>query len=365
VAIYQDIAAPAGGFSDADFAPLGQEFNDVLYDVDNRSFGSESDVDQNGLVFILFTPVVNRLTPRAECSTSVIVGFFYAIDIDPRFTRDQRANNSEVFYSVVPDPQGTVSCALAKSKAQQIVPSTFVHEFQHMISYGQHVLFRIGGSEHLWLNEAMSHLAEELGGLRLKELGNSQAFSDFVIGDLFDAYQYLKAPGANFMLYDTGTGTLEERGAAWLFLRWLVDNFGTDVPRRLEETSLVGTENVANAVGQPVSRLVAQWFLANWVSDLPGFSAPDPLRYQTWAFRTTYADLNRQQPSRFDRPYPLVPQVVGTTFAVNGKLRSGSGDYFRVSQNPAQSGFTLSLTDPSGGAIGTSMLARLNIIRIR
>ena len=266
----------------------------------------------------------------------------------------------------VPDPQGTAGCVIPKDKIAQIVPSTFIHEFQHMISYGQHVLFRAGRSEDLWLNEAMSHLAEELGGLKLKEMGDNQAFSDFVIGDLYNAFQYLKSPGANFMLYDAGTGTLAERGGSWLFLRWLVDKFGPSIPRRLEETSLVGTANIAGAAGEPVSRLLAQWFLANWVSDLPQFTAPERLRYETWSFRTTYGSLNQQQPSRFDRSYPLVPtQEISSTFASNGTLRAGSGDYFRIIQGPAQNGFTLALTDQSGASLNTAILGRLNIIRIR
>ncbi len=366
VAIYQDNAAPAGGFTDAEFATLGQNFNDVLYDVDTRAFGVESDVDLNGLTFILFTPVVNALTARDQCTGAVVVGFFYAIDIDPVFAADQRANQAELFYSVVPDPQGSVTCAIAKDKINQIVPATFIHEFQHMISYGQHVLLRYGTSEDLWMNEAMSHLAEELGGLKYKELGNTQAFSDFVIGDLFNAYQYLKAPGTNFTLYSEGSGTLAERGGSWLFLRWVVDKFGAGITRRLEETRLAGTENIAVATGEPMSRLLAQWFLANYVSDLPGFTAPERLRYDTWAFRTTYASLNQQQPQRYDRPFPLVPQVVSNrTFAVTGTLRTGSGEYFRVVQGAGQKGFTLRLTSASGAPISDTVLARLNVIRIK
>ncbi|MBI4502144.1 MAG: IPT/TIG domain-containing protein [Gemmatimonadetes bacterium] len=366
VAIFQDLNVPPGGFTDDEFGPLGQIFNDVLYDVDTRAFGVESDVDGNGIVYMLLTPVVNGLTQKSQCSSGVITGFFFAFDIDPAYSNDARFNQAEVFYGLVPDPQGTVTCTVAKTRINQIIPSTFIHEFQHMISYNQHVLQRRGLSEDIWLNEAMSHLAEELGGLKFKETGNDQTFSDFVIGDLYDAFLYLKAPGANYVLWDQGGGTLAERGGPWLFLRWVVDKFGPGVTRRLEETSLIGTENLANAIGEPVSRLLGQWFLANWVSDLPGFTAPARLRYDTWSFRTTFASLNQQQPSRFDRPYPLVPQqVVGGTFSATGTLKSGSGDYFRVTQGPSQGGFTVRLTSSAGGPIDTKVLARLNVIRVR
>ncbi|MBI4420825.1 MAG: IPT/TIG domain-containing protein [Gemmatimonadetes bacterium] len=366
VAIFQDNDVPPSGFTDDEFATLGQTFENVLYDVNTRAFGVESDVDENGLVFVLLTPVVNRLTAKEQCSTSVVTGFFYAIDIDPAFAADQRANQAEVFYALVPDPQGTVTCTLAKDRIRQVVPTTFIHEFQHMISYNQHVLLRARAAEAIWLNEAMSHLAEELGGLRFRDLGQQATFSEFVIGDVFNAYQYLKTPGSHFMAFDDGAGTLSERGATWLFLRWLVDKFGTDLTRRLSETPLTGQENVASAVGEPISRLLAQWFLANYVSDLPNFTPPSRLKYESWNFRTTYASLNQQQPQRFDRPFPLVPQAVnGGGFTADGTLRSGSGDYFRVMQGPSQGAFTLRLIDPSGGPVSSNVLARLNVIRIK
>ena len=234
-----------------------------------------------------------------------------------------------------------------------------------MISYGQHVLFRNGPSEEVWLNEAMSHLAEELGGLKYRDLGDSATFSTFVIGDVFNAYTYLKAPGSYSTMFP-GIGTLAERGSVWLFLRWMVDQFGTNLTRRLEETPLVGQDNVAAAVGEPVSRLLGQWFLSNYLSDLPGFTPPPRLTYTTWRFRTTYASLNQQQPSRYDRPFPLVPAVEsGGAFVANGKLRAGSGDYFRVLQSAGQRGFTLRLTDPAGNPLRARATPRLNVIRIR
>ena len=367
VAIYQDESVPANGFTDGDFTGFGSLFDNVLYDVDSKTFGVESDVDKNGKVLVQLTPVVNRLTPAEQCSQSVIVGFFYAIDIDPAYAEDNRANQAEVFYSVVPDASATITCTIPKDRITQIVPATFIHEFQHMISYGQHVLFRKGKPEETWLNEALSHFAEELGGRKLQEMGNNQGFSDFVIGDLFNGYQYLKDPSATFVMFSgAGTGSLAERGGSWLFVRWLTDKFGPGFPRRLLETRLVGTENITSAAGEPLSRLLSQWFLTNWVSDLPGFTAPARLRYDSWAFRTTYSALNQQQPARYDRPYPLVPAVRNAgTFAVTGVLRAGSGDYFRVVQPPSGRGFTLRLTNTAGVPIGTDVLARLNVIRIR
>lgn len=367
VVIFQDAAVPANGFTDDEFTTIGGGFDQVLYDLDTRTFGIESDVDGNGVVFVLFTPVVNGLTPTAQCSTSVVTGFFYGIDIDPAFAADQRANQAEIFYGLTPDPAGSVTCTVSKARVLQMVPATFIHEFQHMISYNQHVLVRRAFSEDVWLNEAMSHLAEEVGGNKYREMGQQQTYSDFVIGNVFNAYLYLKAPGNNGVLFsNTAAGTLAERGGGWLFLRWLVDRFGVATLRRMEETRLIGAENVASAIGEPFPRLLGQWFLANYVSDLPSFPPPQRLKFESWSFRTTYASLNQQDPSRYDRPFPLVPQVFnGGTFAASGPGRAGTGDYFRVVQGSLQRGFAVRLTDAGGQPFASTSPIRLNAIRIR
>ncbi len=371
-AIYEDNAAPSGGYTAQDLQALGQLFDSDLYGVDTRAFGAESDVDNNGLVFILLTPAVNQLTPKNQCSQSFITGFFYYVDIDPAFKKDSRSNQAEVFYAIVPDPQGAVTCTFPTSEVTRLVPVTFIHEFQHMISYYHHVLLGGGSTEVLWLNEGMSHLAEELGGWHFLAQGDTTRFSDFVLGDVYDAYQYLKRPSGSATLFGSGTGTLEERGAAWLFLRWMLDQYGDasqndyDVTRRLSETSLRGAANVEAATGDSIGQLLPQWFLANYVSDLSAFAAPGRLRYTTWSFRKTYASLNQQSPSTFDRPFPLVPQVYpGGLFDVTGVLRSGSGAYLVAVQAPAQPGFGLRFTNGSGGALPDSLHARLNVIRIR
>jgi len=167
------------------------------------------------------------------------------------------------------------------------------------------------------------------------------------------------------MLFRASPGTLEERGASWLFLRWVVDQFGDGVIRRLSETRLTGQANVASATGEPLGLLLTQWFLANYVSDLPGFTAPARLRYSRWKFRTQYADLNAQQPTVVDRKFPIVPPVfTGGAFDVIGFLRSGSGAYFRVTVPPGPRGAALQLT-ASDGVVLNPAAARLNIIRVR
>ena len=373
VAIYVDTLAPAGGLDSAALDSLASVFQTRLYPTDTAAFGRESDIDTNTVVMVLMTPTVNKLVNKTACdSTGFVAGFFFGADLDPAFRNDARSNKGEVFYSLVADPGGTLSCAHSTTQVQRLVPVTFIHEFQHMISYNQHVLVRGGDAEVLWLNEGFSHYAEELGG-RTYAPGTPE-FSRFTIGNLFNAYQYLDTTGNHFLLPTAGIGSLAERGAAWLFVRYLVDRYagGTTVAawnaftRQLLATSDVGGQNVANRTGDTFTTVVTRWALANWVSDLPGFLAPTELQYDSWAFRTTYASLNAQDPGNFPKAYPLTPTAsAGRSVSLTGTLRAGSGWYHRVLHAPSTPGFTLLFGTSGGGPLDPALVPRLNVIRIR
>src|SRR2546428_7507114 len=224
IAIFEDNNKPSGGLSDADFLSLRYKFDTLLYVRDTLAFGRESDIDQNGVVIVLMTNAVNQLVSATECSTTgFVAGYFYGADLI-----FGQGNNGEIFYSIVADPSGTLmSCPHSVTQVNSLVPVTFIHEFQHMISLGQHYLRRAGAPEVLWLNEGLSHFAEEMGGRSYLPADDS-AFCDYVRGDLYNAGQYFGAPQDHFLLATEGIGSLAERGAMWLFVRYLVDQYAAD-----------------------------------------------------------------------------------------------------------------------------------------
>ena len=374
LAIYVDNAAPAGGLNTQDLDTLITLFDTRLYAIDTTAFGRESDIDANTVVIFLMTPVVNRLVASSQCATSgFVAGFFFGADIDPIYANDNRFNHGEVFYSLVADPAGKLSCTHSATEVKRIVPITFIHEFQHMISFNEHVLVRSGAPEVLWLNEGFSHFAEELGGRSFLP-GDQTSFSRFVSGNLFNAYQYLDSTGKHFLLPTEGIGSLAERGSAWLFVRYLADQFAADTTtasvsaftKSMVRTTLTGAANVAAATGDPFDQTVSRWALANWVSDLPGFTAPAELRYTSWAFRTTYASLNSQRPDIFPKAFPLSPTgSSGDSTDVSGTLLAGSGKYHRAFQAPSAPGYMLLFSTSGGGPLPETVAPRLSIIRIR
>jgi hypothetical protein len=364
-AIYLDRAAPVvGGLSSADLEQLAAQFDTVLYPVDTLAFGAPSDIDGNGLVIILLTPQVNALVGRPDCQTSFITGFFLANDLAPA-TRASY-NNGEVFYSMVPDPNGQVSCGHTAGQVMTLIAPTFIHEFQHMISFNQHVLMRRGPIEVLWLNEAMSHLAEEMGGLHYDSLGQDTVGARFLFGNLYNAYQYLRDPAGYAVITSSGSDGLEQRGAQWLLLRYLVDRFGAGATRRLEQTALTGETNILAMAGNTrFATLLGRWALALYVSDLPSFVPDTALQYVHWGFRSTYDSLHVRHGGTFPLDYPLQPAAARGAFAVSGTVSSGSGSYVDIVQDAAGPSFTVSFTEPGGLALRSNANPQLAIVRLR
>ncbi len=373
IAIFVDNNAPPGGLSDADLLSLRFKFDTLLYVRDTLAFGRETDIDGNSVVIVLMTNAVNQLVTASECTSPTggfVAGYFYGADLI-----FGQGNNGEIFYSIVADPLGTLSCMHTVSQVNSLVPVTFIHEFQHMISFGQHYLRRAGAPEVLWLNEGLSHFAEEMGG-RSYLPGDSSTFCNFVGGDLHNAWQYFNAPQDHFLLATEGIGTLAERGAMWLFVRYLVDQYAADqsltagdvVTRQLDQTSLTGAANVAHVTGRPFAETVAHWALANYVSDtvLPGFTPPPELQYKLWSFRTAYPKLRVRCGSQIPSSFPLVPPVgPGSAVNVSDTLRAGSGLYYLAQQSAGAAGFTLLFSDGQGFALPDALVPRLNVIRIK
>jgi len=363
IAIYVDTLAPPPGLDTASLRSLRQEFDTLLYPLDTLTFGSISDIDSNSVVVVLMTNTVNKLVSKSRCSSSgFVAGFFFSGDLDPGAST--LFNNGEVFYSIVADPGATLSCSHTAAEVIDGTPVTFTHEFQHMINFVEHVRVNGGQSEDGWLDEGLSKYAEEIAGRAF--LPDNSKFSQYAINAVYDGYQYMLSPEDSPLLIPADTGTLAEVGASWLFTRYIVDQFGASLPGKLVRTSLTGAANVAAQTLQPFDQTVIRWGLANWVSDLPGFSAPAELQYTSWHFRGTFSSLHSQRPAIFPLAYPLVPTLsAGNAVNVSGKLWSGTGAYVRAVQKPGAAEFTLRFSNGSGSVVSAAMVPRLNIVRIR
>jgi hypothetical protein len=356
----------ADSLTNADIVQLGTVFDQYLYPTDTVSFGRESDINGDGRVDILITPAVNGLTP--DCSDGRVIGYFLANDLVPG---NLGSNAREMFYAFTTAP-ATLDCtAVDRSRALTELPPTLIHEFQHMISFNQHVLLRGGSDQVEWLNEGLSHFAEELGARVVPDAACPAApdcFAEFANDNLLNAFSYLSNPEATFLAVpaDTSPG-LPERGAAWLMIRWLADHYsadtllGTALTRNLEMSTTVGADRIAQTTGVDFATLVGNWQLANWLDNLPGFPQTGLLNYRSWNFRDVFA---AGYPSVFDAPYPLVPDIATGTYARTGTLRAGSGVTVRFQLPAGSPAVPVRLAASLGGAtIDGLLLPRFAVVR--
>jgi hypothetical protein len=287
---------------------------------------------------------VNELTPAQ--STSYVAGFFYARDLfpsapSPDFQACAASNGGEMFYLMVPDPNGVVNGnRFAKATTTQIVIATLGHEYQHLINASRRMYVNTAASdfEATWLDEGLSHIAEEL--LFYAETGLTprtdidatkirtspayiDAFNNEAISNFGRLEQYLVAPTTHSPFADNDD--LETRGATWSFLRYAADHTGSDDGTtwfQLVNSTTTGVANLSQVFGANLTTLARDWATAVFADDI---ATTDPAYQQpSWNMRSIFGAL---ESNGF---YPLTTTSLagsGTTVTVTG----GSAAYLRFS----------------------------------
>jgi hypothetical protein len=380
VAIYVDTAA-ASVLSDTEVHEMGALYDGVLAAQAFAAFGPASDIDGNGKVIFLLTPIVNAMVTAQQCAASGFVrGFFYGHDLS---SSAPTANGGEVVYGYVPDPTGRWSCAHTKSAVLANLPPTYIHELQHLISFGAHAIVRGGPSEEPWLNEGLSHLAEELGSLYWETLfpapsgrtDPSQLFPDsaaaYINPNLLYSYRFLFSSGS-YSLTACAPGsfcTQSERGGVWLFLRWIADQKGSTALRQLVQTALAGRTNLEAVTGETTPALLADFAITVSADSLDGISrsriAPR-YRLQTRNLRTIYRKLFEVFgiAGGVGRPFPIAPIPLGAGVARTGTMRPGTFLTYALSTSAGSASVSLRFSVPDGSAFTAASGAQVSIIRV-
>src|SRR5512143_3840578 len=376
--LYVDTLAPVGGFTSSQLQSFGQYFDQTLYQLDVAAFGAPADIDGNGHVIMLLSPSVNQLTSAAQCRTSgYVAGYFNGSDFGSRTS----SNRGEIFYSVVPDPGGTLSCPHTVSNLLGSVPATFLHELQHLISFSQHVVVQGGPPEEGWLDEGLSIRGEELGSEYFEtkfpppsgRANPSQLFPDssqgFVSGFLSDSYSYLLRPdAASATLHPDSDNGFAWRGSDWLLIHWLGDLKGNAVFTALERTRNTGIANIASAAGEPFASLFGDFSLALWTDSLPGVprsSIPARDRFKSRNLRQLYQrlfDTGGGSPS-FPRAYPVAPATLTTTTPMSASMVPGTMAFYILDLTSATSDFAIQFATPAGAAFASNLHAQVSIYR--
>jgi hypothetical protein len=380
ILLYLDQAAPANGFTPSQLQDFGRLFDQTLDPIDTLNFGSPSDVDQNGRVIMLLSPVVNADTPASTCvSSGYIAGFFDEVDFDG--ASDPNSNQGEIFYSIVPDPGGTVSCAHSTAQVGEAVPAVFLHELQHLINFSQHVILRSGAPQPGWLDEGLSIVAEEMGSQYYEakcpppscRTDPAQLFPDsaqgFVQGFLYGSYQYALLPDtASLTLHEDNETGFSWRGGDWALLRYLGDQHGSGFYRLLEQGPSDGIADLQAAAGEPLPAFFARFGLALYTDSLPGLprtTAPAADRFVSRNLRQLWARLYQTSGGTSDIPFVFPIRVFPVTNdTASALLVPGTMTYFRLDTPAADSTVTIRFAAPDGSALSAVLQPQLAIFRL-
>ncbi|MFH1018778.1 MAG: hypothetical protein V1798_11455 [Pseudomonadota bacterium] len=220
-------------------------------------FGSESDIDNNGVV-IVFLAAASRLGEGQ-------LGFFRPVDLLPDGTvGGSRSNEGEIIYSQIPSFGVSIP----------LVNATLAHETFHLVNFAQkslpffqasvgHVLIQ----ETLWLNEGQAHLAEEVTGWSSCTPHLVEIYLECM------SHTSVAGPGATTVtgnpdcnIAGPGDDSLARRGGTMLFLLYMfqqlggaaysdanagdISGAGVTFLRRLSSSAMAGVPNLEYASGR-------------------------------------------------------------------------------------------------------------------
>ena len=372
--VVSDTANPPGGFSDAEYRSIAVTFDTLIDPVDRGAFGAVTDIDNNGHVILFFTRAVNQATPAG--ASSVVLGLFYQRDLYPKTASPGPclgSNVAEMFYLLVPDPNGVVN-GNKRSTAQVLTLSngTVAHEYQHLINASRRMYVNNAGTnqEEKWLDEGLSHTAEELNFFRaagrapranIDASGFTDprfvtAYSTFEINNFNRYKSYLARPEVQSPIgSDAFDDDLPTRGAIWNFLRYAADHLPLGQEntfwQTLANSKTTGVANLTAAFGAPIGPLLRDWAISVFMDD--NAANVDP-RFQqpSWNLRSAFGT---------SLAFPLSTRTLVDNTTSSTTLGGNGIAFYRFS---VASGQDALLTVTSGNQpLGTTI--QLAVVRVR
>jgi len=306
---------------------------------ESAAFGDPTDIDGNGRIVIFYSRVVNELTPAA--SEGSIEGFFNPRDLFPNTASGglqacAGSNVAEMFYLIVPDPAGTINGNVrTKADVQRSTISVVAHEYQHLINASRRLYINDADNfEEVWLNEGLSHIAEELvfyhtSGLSPRANIDANtivasdkrrvAFNEHQIGNFGRYRLFLSRPETSSPY--ASNDSLSNRGAIWSFLRYAADrkaaNDGT-IWQQLVNSRTSGIPNLSAAFGTDILPWFRDWSIAVYTDDRAATAAT--WQQPSWHFRDIYPRLG-------SATFPLKLRPLANGVATNVTLSGGGSMY--------------------------------------
>ena len=362
VLVYEDVQNPTGGFTTAEYQEIATRFENEVWPVNTNNFGTPTDIDGNGKVIVLYTRAVNQLTPANV--GYIIGGFQYARDLFPRTASNglgacAASNVAEMFYMLVPDPNGSINGNVrTKAYVKQGTVGIIGHEFQHLINAGRrlHVIRTSEWEEEVWLNEGLSHIAEELlfiqaaglparSNLTIPQVTATaqtvNAFNEYALSNFGRLEEYYADPTSTSPIADNDD--LGTRGAIWGFLRYAADRRGgNEQPLwfNLVNSNQTGVDNLSSALGQgTLLPFLRDYGVAVYTDD--AVATTSAYQQPSWNFRSILS-----HPSFGNGQMQLQTFTLAQGVTTNVSVAGGSQAYIRFG---VPAGQTAEIRTAAGG----------------
>ncbi len=170
-------------------------FGEPEFTVDGKRL-DVSDRDEDGLLQVLMSSKVNEEN---------VWGFFASADFFDSET-DYPSNERDIVYISVPEDSSEIP----------VIQATIIHEYQHLLHFAGHAWGPwISGDENadmspVWLDEAMAHLSEEIGG--------------YGVDNILLVNEVLKVINTTSLSF--GEDDLMRRGMGLMFMLYLFEQAG-------------------------------------------------------------------------------------------------------------------------------------------
>ena len=385
--VLEDNASPTAGQVDAELIALGQTFESTQYAVlsnfgDINAYDLPGGFDNPGRVVMFFTPTENV----SASGGGIVLGHISGCDWYPA-TVYAGSNNTKIFYARVPTLlSGSINTQDTKAWWNSMMPGTLVHEAKHLVSYAEHFSRNTASLEESWLEEGTAQMSAELYS-RSVYAGSgwktNTAYANSVYCDVYRGFPacpngqslmlnhfnwlfsyYQSNDGLSFLSPGSTDGTIY--GSAWMFARWLVDQYGGATEATLlraltQESSATGVTNVIKQTGQQFATLLADWVMMLVADDYPGFTPATGAKYTfpSWNTRSIWSGLNTAYQNHPVFPLNAYYAANFGSFSITGSLPGASAAFMEVSGTQS----TKQLLNLNGLPSGTTI--RMSILRIQ
>ncbi len=338
VIVVGDTANPSGGFTRADYEAFAREFDQLIHPTVTEYFSPPTDIDDNGRVVVFFTAAVNEMSESEE--DGFVGGFFWVRDLVPQVLGCPASNEGEIFFLLVPDPDGEASpIRHARDNVFDSAVATIAHEYQHLINAGRRLYINEAvGLETTWLDEGLGHAAEELlfyAATGLEPRSNI-SFEDLTTSAMFDAINRFMAQNlVRYGLYlekitsespTSGEDDLESRGATWAFLRYAADLSplsDAEFFQLLVNSPQVGFDNLDSVLGRDAIDLVQDFGIGIYADDHV-FALGQRFQQPSWNFRSLLPQFQAFS------GFPLMVETLGPAEPLSMTLLAGTSGYVEV-----------------------------------